>query len=141
MNFDSDNYPNLGFKRTKYQDVFDRGPGRMEPEVEQAYDELLKKCVGSSGLFKGRIVMGIRPYIMHLFDPNFPENRICWLVPTRHFIRIRLFEGTQIGTVLNKVTNPDMPGTPFPIEVQITSKKDVKTALAYIKDSAKRRNR
>ena len=137
----SELYPNLSFAFPEFETIFELGSGWLEPEIKDAFDDLMIRCVGPGGLYRGKVVMGIKPFVIHLFDPQFPENRIAWMVPARHYIKIRLYAGTSVGNVLNLVTHPNMRGTPYPIEICVVDKSENEVAMTYLEDSSRRRNR
>ncbi len=133
-------YPHLSYEQPSYDELFQIGLRRMGAENRAVFHGLLEACVGENSPYEGKVVLGVRPFAVHLFEPDFPMNVIAWIAPRREYVLIRLYRGTYVGDVLNLVTNPSMRGTPHPINLRISAASDIPTALAYIQAAARLRN-
>ncbi len=130
----------LSFDKPEYKSLFLRGLACLGQRNKEIFEELLQACLGPDGPYLGKVVLGARPFAVHLFEPSFPDNVVAWLCPKRDYVNIRLYMGTHLGDVMNLITNPGMTGTPHPVNVQIRTEADIPAGLAYIRDSARRRN-
>ncbi len=134
----ADRFPNLSFERPEYQDNFETKVNRLRPDVRDILLQILAACVGSGGPYVGMVALGVAPFAVRLFAPGSQERHFAWLCPKRDHVNVRLFKGSQVGDMLNLVTNPDLTGMPPPVNLKVAQRKEIATALAYLGDAAAR---
>ena len=133
-------YPRLSFERPSYENGLHDGLRTMAADARELFLSLMDACVGKEALYIGKVVMGTRPFAVHLYEPGFPDNVVAWLAPRQTHTLVRLYRGTYVGDVLNLVTNPNMRGTPHPMNLRIKAISEIPIALACIDKSARLRN-
>jgi|GEM_PF-4641141 len=133
-------HPRLSFERPSYEADFDDGLRRLGADSRELFLALLNACLEEATHYIGKVVLGVRPFAVHICEPAFPDNVVAWLAPRQTYVLVRLYRGTYVGDVLNLVTNPHMRGTPHPMNLRIRTASDIPTALTYIGTSARLRN-
>jgi hypothetical protein len=133
-------FPHLTLERPSYETDFRDGMRKLGVKSRTIFLGLLEACVGENSPYIGKVVLGVPPFAVHLYEPEFPTNVVAWFAPRRDYVLVRLYRGTYVGDVLNLVTNPNMRGTPHPMNLRISELSEIPTALAYIRTAAYLRN-
>jgi len=131
---------NLSYQKDSYKDNFYNEINKFGQEQKSLFINLLQKLIGFGAKYEGKVTKGNKPFAVHLYDPEFPNNVIAWLYPTKEYINIRLYKGANISDIEGFITNKDIKGTPHPINMRINNETNIDKAIAAIDDSAEKMN-